>query len=229
MASIRKRGNRWQVQVRRLGYPLQTSSFILQSDAEAWGRQREVDLDKGEVVQVRSELKLTTLSDLLTRYATERTSKKRGASSETARISAMKRHAIATTTLLRLTPTVIASYRDERLARVSTGSVRREMTILRHCLEVAIKEWGVPLAVNPFTKVNKPVDSKPRSRRLKDSELAAISQQLSQCHNPLLRLAFLFALAAGMRRGEVLSLTWQNVDWTLNTAGTPPVFNGVRS
>ena len=141
MASVRKRGNRWQVQVRRLGYPLQTSSFILQSDAEAWGRQREVDLDKGEVVQVRSELKSTTLSDLLTRYATERTSKKRGAVSEGIRIAAMKRH-IATTTLLRLTPTVIVSYRDGRLARVSTGSVRREMTILRLCLEVAIKEWG---------------------------------------------------------------------------------------
>ena len=224
MASIRKRGNRWQVQVRRLGYPLQTSSFILQSDAEAWGRQREVDLDKGEVVQVRSELKSTTLCDLLIRYDAERTSKKRGASSETARISAMKRHAIATTTLLRLTPTVIASYRDERLASVSTGSVRREMTILRHCLEVAIKEWGVPLVVNPFTKVNKPVDSKPRSRRLKDSELAAISHQLSQCQNPLARQVFLFALASGMRRGEVLLLTWQNVDWT----GNPPIFNGVR-
>ena len=84
----------------------------------------------------------------------------------------------------------------------------------------------MPLAVNPFTKVNKPVDSKPRSRRLKDSDLTSISQQLSQCHNPLLRLAFLFALAAGMRRGEVLSLTWQNVDWTLNTALLPLTKNG---
>ena len=91
MATIRKRGNRWQVQVRRLAYPLQTSSFILLSDAEAWGRQREVELDKGEVVQVRSELKSTTLCDLLIRYDAERTSQKRGAASETIRISAMKR------------------------------------------------------------------------------------------------------------------------------------------
>ena len=125
-------------------------------------------------------------------------------SPEGLRIAAMKRHVIASTNLLRLTPAVIASYRDERLASVSTGSVRREMTILRRCLEVAIKEWGVPLVVHPFTKVSKPIDSKPRTRRLKASELTAICNTLSQCHNPLVKQVFLFALAAGMRRGEVL-------------------------
>ena len=48
MATIRKPGARWQVQVRRQGYPLLTKSFALKSDAEAWGRQKEVELDRGE-------------------------------------------------------------------------------------------------------------------------------------------------------------------------------------
>ena len=86
----------------------------------------------------------------------------------------------------------------------------------------------MPLVVNPFTKVSKPIDSRPRTQRLKASELTAICNTLSQCHNPLVKQVFLFALAAGMRRGEVLSLIWHNVDWIKSTALLPMTKNGDR-
>ena len=108
MATIRKRGARWQVQVRRQGYPLLTKSFALKSDAEAWGRQKEVELDRGEVILVQQDLQTKTLGDLLTRYKNEVTPQKRGASPETARLSAMLDHPMADVPLSRIKPALLA-------------------------------------------------------------------------------------------------------------------------
>jgi hypothetical protein len=52
------------------------------------------------------------------------------------------RHPMPRLSLHRLTPAEIARYRDDRLAVVSGDTVRRELAIVRHCLEVARNEWG---------------------------------------------------------------------------------------
>ena len=134
MATIRKRGVRWQVQVRRQGFQCISKSFLLRADAEAWGRQKEVELDRGEFSwQTNANPKLT-VADLLSRYLTEITPTKRGHVPEAARIKAMLNTELAATRLRLLKPTHIASYRDQRLSKVSQGSVRREMAILQHCM-----------------------------------------------------------------------------------------------
>ena len=46
MASIRKHGKRWQVQVRRQGLRPLTRTFHLKADAELWARQREAEVDR---------------------------------------------------------------------------------------------------------------------------------------------------------------------------------------
>ena len=38
MAYIRKRGSKWQVQIRFTGYPSRTKTFIRKEEALAWGR-----------------------------------------------------------------------------------------------------------------------------------------------------------------------------------------------
>lgn len=46
MATIRKRGDKWQVQVRRNGCPQVSRSFIRKVDAHAWARQMETEADR---------------------------------------------------------------------------------------------------------------------------------------------------------------------------------------
>ena len=48
MANIRKRGNKWQVQVRRAGFPTCTKSFNRIEEAKAWARQQEVAFEWSE-------------------------------------------------------------------------------------------------------------------------------------------------------------------------------------
>lgn len=45
MATYRKRGDRWQVQVRRVGQPTLSRSFTTKADAQRWARHMEAELD----------------------------------------------------------------------------------------------------------------------------------------------------------------------------------------
>jgi integrase len=226
MATIRKRGQRWHAQVRLSGHPALTKSFILRADAEAWARQQEVRIEQGDIVSIRRDLSRTTLRELLVRYRDEVSPTKRSHRSEAARIGTILRDDISDLPLSRLDASAIASYRDERLKLVSGGAVRRELTILQHCLKVAMERWGVRLSDNPVQQVARPGHAASRTRRLLDDELGGLLRLLSRHRNPLIREVFLFALASGLRRGEVLSLLWTDVNLSQATAHLPMTKNG---
>ena len=45
MATFRKRQDKWQVQVRRSGFPNLSITFFKKSDAHSWARQKEASAD----------------------------------------------------------------------------------------------------------------------------------------------------------------------------------------
>ena len=49
MATIHKRGTRWQVQVSWLDNRSGSKSVVNRKDAEAWARQTEIQLDRREL------------------------------------------------------------------------------------------------------------------------------------------------------------------------------------
>ena len=225
MATVRRRNGKWQVQVRRQNLPALSKTFILKSDAESWGRQQEVNFDRNILPTAKENL---VFEDLLRRYLDEVTVKKRGARVEKARIMAILRHPISQLCLDKLTPEMVASYRNQRLNQVQPASVRRELTILSHVMETAKSEWGVKSLENPFKAVKRPPDSRPRDRRLVTDEYAQLSDGLASCRNPLVKAVFLFALATGMRRGEILDLCWSHINWTARTAQLDMTKNGEK-
>ena len=106
------------------------------------------------------------------------------------------------------------------------ATVRREFVILRHCFEIARGEWSIALAVNPLHSVRLPPDAKPRDRRLRGKEgeelLAALTTPSASYLLPLISLA----IQTGMRRGELLSLRWSDVDLSTRTARLTKTKNG---
>jgi integrase len=227
MATIRKRGLRWQAQVRRQGHAPVSRTFTLKGDAQAWARSREAELDRNaDVAIIDRQLMVMTLGQVLERYRAEVTPSKRGAASENTRLGVMMRHAMAATPLHRLQASVIASYRSDRLLAVAEPSVRRELVILHHCLEVARRDWGLPIPKNPASQIVKPAAGRPRDRRPTTTELAELEIAVHRCRNPVIHDVFLFAIETGMRRGEILSLVWPDVDVNRRTARLPLTKNG---
>jgi integrase len=154
------------------------------------------------------------------------TPEKRGAASELFRLKTLKAAPIARLPLDKLTPSVLARYRDERLLVVSAPSVRRELAILQHCLEVARTDWGIPLPRNPMEDVRKPQSAKARSRRLTSEDARKLAEGLQRTRSRLLADIIRFAIATAMRRGELLAMTWTNVNAKARTAYLPHTKNG---
>ena len=150
--------------------------------------------------------------DLLDRYVAEVTVEKRGADRERFKLRVLRSHKIATAPLDKVSGAMVARYRDARLKVVSGGTVRRELAVLQHCFEVARREWDIPLTTNPVRQIRLPEPSKPRQRRLTLKDTSAFWQAVDRARAPWVKPFVMLAIETGMRRSEMLSLTWRDVD-----------------
>lgn len=226
MATFRKRGAKWQVQIRRDGHPPLSRTFTLKCDAEAWARQTEAALERGELSVASRAFKEITLLSLLEKYAETVTPQKKGRNAEKYLLRNIMGHRVSDLSLDRLTPSAVAIYRDERLKLVSPSSVRRELAILQHCIEIAGRDWGLKLPKNPVAEITKPSQNKSRERRISHDELSRLHEALRNSKNPLLEKIIYFAIHTGMRRGEILSIRWNDLNLEARTAYLADTKNG---
>ncbi len=223
MATIRKRGSRWHVQIRRKGFPPITKSLANRADAVAWSRHHERLMDLGDWHDQSAGN--VCLQDLLERYGQEVSPRKRS-QSDAFHLRQIARHEIAKLMVGQLTAEAVVSFREDRLKTVAPATVRKELGLLSQVLKHAHAEWAVSLKANPVSAVRKPPASKGRTRRLDAGEGQALKDALGQSRNPVVREVVLFAVATGMRRGEILSLRWENIDFDRKTAHLPLTKNG---
>ena len=122
MPHIRKKRNKWQVLIRKKFHKNIAKSFTLKEDAEKYARETEAQIDKGFLVTYE-EAQKTKLSELLERYRTEITSKKKGAIVEDYKIKYLQTLPVSDNYLISITPTKIAKLRDQLLADKKPGTV----------------------------------------------------------------------------------------------------------
>ena len=216
MASFRKRKNRWDVQIRRSGYPAICKTFFHKTDAQKWAMEIERQIEVGDYVPA-DLLNLDTLGALLAHYSAEISIKKRGRVEEISRSAKMRRHKISALPLGKLKPFHIAQYRDERLQEVSTTTAKKELQLISHALDIGRREWGLNIK-NVAADVAKPKEPKGRERRLEENEEHLLLGVLSASENHWIKPLMEFAIETGMRRGELLKLRWEDVNLERKTA-----------
>jgi integrase len=225
MATLRKRGKRWHVQVRRKGRPSVTRSFLLRSDALAWAREQELGADRQGIPTAHRGLRGMTVADVVGRYRDEVVPRKRGADRETLVLNAFLRHSLARVALSDVTTGMVSAYCTERLQRVKPSTLNRELDILRHAVAVARRNWDVPLAHNAFAEVTRPKIGAPRERRLHSDEQERLQAACVQCRNPYVHFLVQLALETAMRRGEMLNMRWRDVSFERRTLHIPVTKN----
>lgn len=226
MATIKKRGDGWYVQVRRLGYTPLYRTFTSKAAGQRWAREQESLIDRQQAPTDLRTLRSVTLGDLIQRYRDNVTPRKRGAESETLRLRKMALAPMCALSLADLGPPAVAAYRDTRLLTVTPGTVRRELSLFRCIIDVAMREWGIGLPVNPVKGVMLPKANAPRERRLNRGDATRIDLALRQTRNPMLRPFIAFAIETAMRRGGLLSLEWGHIDLPKRTAHVPHTKTG---
>jgi integrase len=228
MASFRKRAGKWQVRITVKGFPETTKSFSTKAEAQQWAREIESTMYKGEF-QHQAEQNHILFGDVLKQYLVEVTPSKRSRQRETEWIGFVQRFKLVSYSMDKLTPAAIAEYRDERLKTISAGTFLREISILSSVINHARKEWGVTIQ-NPCDRIRKPAIPIGRSRLLSKEEEALLIHELQPIkrRSAVMVPLVLFALETAMRRGEILSLLWENISLTNQTATLPLTKNGTK-
>jgi integrase len=240
MATITKQGSKWKAQIRRKGLGTATRSFIKKADAEAWARTTEALIERGEfesTPKAKAEAKDTTLGQLIERYRDEISTKKKGSRSETYILNAILKYHICNKKVIDVNSSDWSKYRDVRLKEIKETkggkkktikpiTLKRQLLIFQHMYEVANNEWGYTKLDNPLLKVNLDYKDTQRDRVLKGDEWQRIIADAKGRKNPLVLQVILWAKETGMRRGEILSLRWSDVDVKGRALVIPETKNG---
>jgi len=223
MSFIRCRSGKYQVIITRKNHKQISKTFNRKDDAEKWARSVEIELDRGTFLNIPNAHEYL-FSDLISIYLEKVTPTMRGRSEDTYRLKKLLKHPIASINMSRLTPTVLSEYRDERLKTVTASTVRRDLSYISSIINYARRELGLNI-VNPASIIKKPPPTEGRNRILTNEELSRLLTELEKI-NPLYKTLTEFALETAMRRGELMSLLWVNVNFEKCLIFLPLTKNG---
>ena len=209
MAYIRKRGAlQWEARIRKKGMPQVSKTFESKSDAEKWAREIETEMDKG-VFTSRNEAEGTTLREALDRYIEEYLPRLAHYQTNVYKARMIQRYALADKFMAAIRGKDIADYIKGREAEGASGNtIRLDLAMISRLFNVAIRDWGMESLNNPVLKVSKPQIAKGRERRLEAGEEERILAICSPEMQNIIRLT----LETAMRRDEIASLLWCNVN-----------------
>src|SRR5262245_48605317 len=167
-----------------------------------------------------------TLGAAIERYLkAKEAGQKRSVRNDRMGLARLKAYFGADTPLPAITSNRIAEYgwqrlteKSERLGRaVTPASLNRDLSVLRHLLRLA-QEWGY---LEKLPRIRLEREPEGRLRFLSEDEAARLlakcresgEHPVASCRSPYLEAIVTVALNTGMRRGEVLGLAWERIDF----------------
>lgn len=209
MATIRMRGNRYHVQIRKKGFSPITKSFPDKKSAYTFIKETEAKMEKG-LFQDASLAEKTTLSNLIALYTKSILPQLKGKEIEAFRLNMLSQE-LGHYHLTQIQPATISQLRDKRLRTVMPATVKRELNLLSRVLTASEREFGIYLPHgNPVSKIRLPKEPEGRKRRLNTGELEQIKEQLKD--NTLMLHAVILAIETAMRRSELCRIRYRDID-----------------
>jgi len=224
MATINKRSSgKWQATVRSGGKSA-SKTFTKRTDAIKWARKTEMRAEIDGSLKPFKRTDKQTLADALEVFRNSVVPRHRSADREQRCIDALLKHqrSLCRIRLDVLTSDDVCCWRDKRLTEVSPGTVVRELTLLQSALRHALAED----APNVVKSVKRPPVNARRERLLTEQEWGALLDAADGCRNKLMRPILVLARETAMRRGELLSMQWRNVNLERCTVFLPKTKNG---
>jgi integrase len=207
----RKKGTIYKVEVRIQDHPPLYQTFDRLSDAQRWAEDTEELLRSGGYVGDTPPDDMSFIK-ALDRYELEVSSKKRP-NTQAREITSAKalRKKFSGLTLKKITPALVAAFRDERLKTVSPSTLQKDLALLSHLYTIARTEWAFEIA-NPVASIRKPPKPEGRLRLLTKDEARLLLDVCKQSKNPKLYSFVQLLLHTGMRPSEGAGLIWGQVD-----------------
>jgi len=204
----RKSGVRWRAIVKRHGQTW-TKTFDRQAASKAWATELEDKLRQGTATSGDRR----TVAEAIDRYIRDVLPRKKPTTQRTT-LPRLQwwRESFGTKRLEDLTPAFLVEVRDQ-LADGDRGpaTVNRYLAAMSAVCSVAAGEWQW-LGRQPFRAVDKLGEPKGRVRYLSADEIELLLAACRATRSPHLHAVVIVALATGMRKSEIVGLTWSRVD-----------------
>lgn len=209
---------KWRVQVRRGGL-YRAATFPLKRDAEAWARVTEGQAHQVAATGHAQPPKAATLADLIDAYTAARAGS--GGKTKTATLAMLKAR-LGKTKLHALSAIVLRDFIDKRVEDGAGGvTIAADLSFLGAVLKWGrhARHWDIPAELPAQARASlkhRGLDtrSKEREREPTDDELKRLFSHWESRPRQRIDMPTLcrFALATGMRLGEICSLRVEDVD-----------------
>ena len=229
MAFFEQRKNGWRAQIRRKGMPSISRTFDLRADAEAWAREVERELQRGNASVLRDDAGKTLFSEVLARYESGPLRSLKQPGKNRAALQAARSN-FGALLLSSIRAVDVAGWRDELIGGgLAPSTALRYLAVLSAVFSFVEKDLSIALpSGNPVKSIRKPAKPRGRDRRLKAGELDYLLRAARAARARIGGLPQVITLAveSSMRLGELLGLEWSRIDLVRRTAHLVDTKNG---
>jgi integrase len=207
--SLKKRGDNWWIDITYKGRRIrQSTGTVNQKLAGQIEAKRRTELVEGKYFD-KGQGDKRTFKDMADKYMTEYAIEK--APKSMSRDETSLNHlipAFGNKYLSQITPAMIARYKVVRRAQgASASSINKELAFSKHAYNITLKDWEW-VTDNPFIKIPMEKVNNGRLRYLTYEEYENLINACDSWLKPIV----ITAVNTGMRKGNVMGLTWQQID-----------------
>jgi integrase len=214
MASIQKRGSAYRVRITREGKSTLCATFYSRLEALQWGKKTEAQLRLGLYVEsdaIPNPGHGVLFEVSANHYMKTHTIHKKIVRCETSRLQILIKR-WGNLPVSKVDKSSVITLRDDLLKMGRSGeTINHYFNTISKLFQMLNDEWDLDIP-NPIKGIKRMPPSKGRSKRV---NLELEFSLLSGCKKlslQLLHSIIQFALQTGMRRGEIMELTWADID-----------------
>jgi len=207
--------------------PSISRTFDFKADAEAWAREVERELQRGNIAVLNDQAQRVTVAEAMDRYLAGPVQDMKSAKDVRARLNRV-RERFGAHFLSNVRGVDVSAWRDDLLQEgLAPQTVVHHINVLSALFGFVEKDLGIALpAGNPCRSVRKPALGNARDRRLRAGEIDALLAAAAQARAVGLRQIIILAVETSMRLGELLGLEWNRIDLQRRTAHLVDTKNG---